>query len=86
MEVNLDAYMLKKRENKALKEEQLANILLPKIKFSKELKSVMDNVYLQTFNVKNMGTIYEKSVQNGNFILKNFVTDKTGIKKKLYRL
>ena len=46
----------------------------------------MDNVYLQTFNVKNMGTIYEKSVQNGNFILKNFVTDKMGIKKKLYRL
>ena len=86
MEVNLDAYMLKKRENKALKDEQLANILLPKIKFSKELKSIMDNVYLQTFNVKNMGTIYEKSVQNGNFILKNFVTDKMGIKKKLYRL
>lgn len=86
MEVNLDAYMLKKRENKNLKEEQLANILLPKIKFSKELKCVMDNVYLQTFNIKNMGNIYEKSVQNGNFILKNFVTDKTGIKKKLYRI
>lgn len=86
MEVSLDAYMLKLKRGKELKDETLANLLLPKISFSNELKNIIDIVFKNTFQIKNMGNIYEESVKNGNFLLKYFVTDKTGMKKTLYAL
>ena len=85
-EVSIDAYIYKKKENKNLKSAKLAHTLLPKIKLSKELKELLDEVFDTTFQFQNIGQIYEESFRTGNFILNFFVTDKTGIKKTLYHI
>ena len=86
MEVNLDAYMYKEKTKKDLYKEKLANTLLPKEKFSNTLIHTMDEVFKKTFQKENIGAIYEQSVQIGNFLLKYGVTDRTGLKKQLYKL
>jgi len=86
MEVNLDAYMYKKVTLEDLYKQKLADELLPKLQFSKKLIHVMNHVFENTFEKKNMGTIYEESVKTGNFLLKYGVTDRTGLKKALYTI
>lgn len=86
IEVSIDAiYYEEKRHNKLYK-TSLANTLLPKTKFSKELINVLNKTFEQTFQQKNIGKIFEKSTMDGHFILKYFVTDHTGIKKQAYKL
>ena len=86
METMIDAILYKEKTGNDLKNAKLANILLPKIKFSNELKNCLNNVFFKTFKINNIGPIYEKSYKTGNFILKYFVTDKTGIKKQIYKI
>ncbi len=86
MEVNLDAYMYKKKEKKDLYKQNIADKLLPKIDFSKYLINLLNIVFQKTFQKENIGKIYEESVKTGNFLLKYGVTDRTGIKKQLYKL
>ena len=86
MEVNIDAYMYQKYTGKELKSAKLADILLPKTKFSKQVKNTIDYTFLNTFQTTNMGNIYEKSTSTGNFLVKYFVTDTLGIKKQLYKI
>ena len=84
LEVNMDAYMLKKLRGKELKKEKLADTLLPIIHFNSYLKQGIDYTFESTFNTKNMGKIYEKSYHTGHTIIKYFVTDHLGIKKQIY--
>ena len=86
MEVMIDAIMYEKKEHLPLYKQSLSNTLLPKVKFSNNLKKALDYTFNQTFNIDNMGIKYEKAYKTGNLILKYFVTDKTGIKKQLYKL
>ncbi len=86
MEVMIDAIMYEEKEHKPLYKESLSNVLLPKIKFTNNLKDTINYTFNKTFNLNNMGIKYEKATKTGNFILKYFVTDKTGIKKKIYKL
>ena len=86
MEVNLDAYMLWKKEKKILRKENMADSLLPKIKFSESLYQLINYVFSKTFAVDFMGEKYHSSVNTGNFLIKYFVTDKTGLKKQLYKI
>jgi len=86
MEVNIDAYLYKKKTHKDLYKEKLANTLLPKITFSKELIHTMNEVFKNTFQKENIGNIYKESSRTGNFLLKYGVTDRTGMKKRLYKL
>lgn len=84
MEVNIDAIYYKEKTNQNLYKESLANILLPKQKFSQELKNILDQTYKETFHMNNIGKIYEKSVNQGHTIIKYFVTDHYGMKKLAY--
>lgn len=86
MEVNLDAYMLLHVKGKELKQELLSDVLLPKINFSNDLKAALNFTFVNTFQVQNMGIIYEDSIKTGHFLLKYFVTDRNGFKKELYKL
>jgi len=86
MEVNIDAYLYKRKTKKDLYKENLADTLLPKIFFSKELINLINEVFKKTFQQENIGNIYEESVKTGNFLIKYGVTDRTGLKKKLYAL
>ncbi len=86
MEVMIDAIMYEEKEHKPLYKESLSDTLLPKVKFSNNLKKALDFTFNKTFKIKKMGIKYEKAYKTGNFILKYFVTDKTGIKKKIYKI
>jgi len=86
MEVNLDAYLYKQKTKKDLYKESLANILLPKVTFSKELIHMINIVFYKTFQKEKIGEIYKESAKTGNFLLKVGVTDKKGLKKRLYKI
>ena len=86
MEVMIDAIIYQKKENSPLLKAKLSDTLLPLTKFSQELISCLNYVYKKTYNVDNMGKIYQKSYQTGHYLLKFFVTDRTGLKKKLYQI
>lgn len=86
IEVNIDAIYWKEKQHKDLYKESLGNVLLPKVKFSKELKDIITLTFERTFNQKNMGNIYEKSTHQGHYIIKYFVTDHFGIKKMCYKI
>ena len=86
MEVMIDAIMYEKKEKKPLYKEKLSNILLPKVTFSNELNNILNYTFNKTFNINNMGPKYEQSAKTGHLILKYFVTDRTGIKKQIYKL
>ena len=86
MEVMIDAILYKEKEHKPLYKESLSNTLLPKVTFSNNLKKTIDYTFNETFKVNKISKKYEKAYKTGNFILKYFVTDKTGIKKKIYKI
>ena len=86
MEVEIDAYMLKLKENKDLRHESMTNRLFPKVNVDKILLECMDKVFEDTFNATGMGRKYFRSVKTGRFIMRFFVTDHFGIKKLLYRI
>lgn len=86
IEVSIDAILWQEKTDKPLYKESLSNFLLPKIKFTKKLKDLITLTYQQTFKQENMGTIYEKSTNQGHYILKYFVTDHTGAKKRMYKI
>lgn len=86
IETTIDAYIYKSKENKELKNAKLANKLLPRVCFDNTLKDALTYTFLTTFSKANMGSIYEQSLHTGNFLLKYFVTDRTGIKKIIYTL
>ena len=86
MEVTIDAYIYETKTSQSLKKARLANKLLPKVRFSPELKNSIDFTYEQTFNQKKASIILEKAIKTGNFLLKYGVTDRTGLKTALYSL
>lgn len=86
METMIDAIIYEKKTNKKLSKASLENKLLPKIVFSNELIETMNYVFEKTFGYKNIGKIYNKSIYQGNFILKYLVKDRTGIKKYFYKI
>lgn len=86
METMIDAIIYEKKTSKKLSKASLENKLLPKIVFSNELIETMNYVFEKTFGYKNIGKIYNKSIYQGNFILKYLVKDRTGIKKYFYKI
>ena len=85
MEVEIDVYIYETKHHKAFYKQKLANDLLPKVKFNQGLNETIKHTYQKTFNQENMDKIYLSSVKTGNHILKYFVTDRTGIKKSIYK-
>ena len=59
---------------------------IPKLKFTNNLKTTIDYVFLNTYNEKNISKIMNKSHNIGYFIYRLFITDIHGIKSKLYKL
>ncbi len=86
IEVSIDAIYWQEKNNRPLYKESLTNLLLPNINFSKDLMNLIGLTYNKTFQMENMGKIYETCVKQGNMIIKFFVTDHFGIKKILYKI
>lgn len=86
IEVTIDAIYWQEKKKRPLYKESLSNLLLPHIKFSKDLINLIGLTYEKTFQKKDMGKIYETSLKQGHYIIKFFVTDHYGIKKTLYKI
>lgn len=86
IEVSIDAIYWQEKKKRPLYKDNLSNLLLPKLDFTKDLINLIGLTYKKTFQKEDMGKIYESSVKQGHFILKYFVTDHFGIKKCLYKV
>lgn len=86
METNIDAILLLRKKNIVIQNASLEDQLLPHIDFTPHLIAELNQVFLKTFAIPNIGKIYNKSTKTGYFILKHFVKDKTGIKKIIYHI
>jgi len=61
-------------------------ILIPKLKFSKELIDTIDYVFYKTHNENNIGKVFNRSHNNGYYIYRYFIHDKYGIKSFIYKI
>lgn len=85
-ERDLDAYNYEIDTNKEFKKYKIYNDLFKHTIFSNELKNAIDYTYENTFKVKNMGTIYNNSFNQGNLIYTLLVFDPYGIKQFFYKI
>lgn len=53
--------------------------------FSKELNNTINYAFFNTFDIKNMGSIYYKSLKQMNMFIRLFRKDRYGIKKYFYK-
>lgn len=86
IEAHINAILYENREKKPFVKARLADIVLPKVTFSKELERAIDYTFQNTYNIENMGLIYLNSYHQGNFFVKHFAKDSTGLKKQCYKI
>lgn len=86
IEFNIDAYYYELNHQKPFYQYDLPNHLLrPKI-FNHRLKMVLNKIYETTFNVKEIGNIYNQSYNETHYLFRLVRVDKYGIKKFFYQL
>ena len=61
-------------------------IMLPKIKFTKDLSSLVTYAFKEAYNEDNIGKIMAGSIRNGYYIHRYFVLDNKGIKRHFYKI
>lgn len=83
-EFNLDAYIYEIKNKKNYKNINIKKELYPKIRFSKNLKICIDTIFLQTYEVNNMGKKFEKSYNTSKFFYFLLFLDRKGYKKKIF--
>lgn len=54
-------------------------------KFSKELNNTINYAFFNTYNIKNMSSIYSKSLKQMNIFIRLFRRDRFGIKRVIYK-
>lgn len=86
MEMQIDAYLYEKRNKMKFKNFQIHKKLITREKFSKDLLDLLNSTYQQTFNFKNGGYKYQKGRNIMYYSYKILIEDKTGIKKKIYKI
>ena len=85
MEMQIDAFLYEERNNKPFKNFKIHQDLIPTGKFDKSLLNTLNNVYKQTFNLKNGGKKYQNSCHKMYLAYKYLIEDKTGFKKLIYK-
>lgn len=86
METFLDNDMVRRRENINPYKFRISDFCFDTRIFSKELASTIDYSFDKTFGLKNMGSIYYKSLRQMRWSLNTFRRDPYGNKKFLYKL
>lgn len=84
MELLIDLYMLEKREQINPRRVRIAPLLFPKMKFSVQLRNLLDRVYEDTYGKRNMGKTYLKCLNQMKRNYQYFRYDPMGYKLKLY--
>ena len=86
MEMEIDAYLYEQKYHKPYRNFAIHKHLITKEKWDKELIPLLNEVYEMTYPIKNGGNKYKKGCKNMYYSYKFLITDKTGIKKKVYKL
>jgi len=66
--------------------KNIFKILIPKLKFCKELNSLINYTFEKTHNKKNIGKIFNRSHNNGYYLYRYFIYDRFGIKTCIYKI
>ena len=80
IEYMLDNWIRNDKSNKIYK------TIIPTIKFDKDYISFINYIYKSTYNLDNMGKVWNRSHNNGYILYRYFINDKYGIKSFLYRI
>jgi hypothetical protein len=86
MESNIDAFFYINRFHKSYHKVNVTKEFIPKIKFSNNLKLIVDKTFLDTFNEEDIAKCYFKSYKNSRILYTLFINDKYGIKKWIYKI
>lgn len=86
IESNIDAFFYINRFKKSYNKVNITKEFIPKIKFSDNLKLIIDKTFLETFNEKNISKYYFKSYNISRVLYKVFINDRHGLKKILYKI
>ena len=84
MEMQIDAYLYKKREQKEFKDFKI-HTLISNEKWDKLLLKALNQNYEEVFSIKKGGKKYKKSTLLIRKGFKYIIEDKKGIKKRLYK-
>ena len=85
IEKQLDAYYYKKYFNKDYKYCNINKEIIKNPIFSNELTNLITASYKETYNIDNIGNIYQKCIKDAKIIMSLRSNDRFGIKKGLYR-
>lgn len=86
MEMHIDAYLFEQQNHLPYKYFKIHKYLITKEKFDKNLMNLLNEIYQETFLVKNGGKKYQKGCKIMYYSYKFLIVDKTGIKKFFYHL
>ncbi|MGN1371608.1 MAG: zinc dependent phospholipase C family protein [Candidatus Coprovivens sp.] len=84
IEKDLDAIYYEKYTNKKLNQCNVSKEIISNPILSQELINTINSVYEKTYNKKNIGLYYKKSIKHAKIIYNIFINDYLGIKKLIY--
>lgn len=86
MESNIDAFFYINKYKRSYHKVNVTKEFIPKIKFSNNLKLIMDKTFLETFNEKNIANCYFSSYKSSRFLYRLFINDRYGFKKFVFKI
>jgi len=86
LEYMIDSIMYQNRNNKDIYKTKLAKKVFPKIRFSEELKGILNYTYENVFKVNNYSKTIYKGVRNYKLCLKFIMCSRFGVKKFFYKI
>lgn len=84
-EIKIDAYYYNKETGKDYKKFKIYKDFIPKLNYSKQLKDTINYTFKETYNIDNMGNIFNKSYNQSKIIYRVLMYDPTGIKTFAYK-
>lgn len=85
-EIMIDSIYYYKDHNDKYYKFKTAKELIPVIKFPEGLKNTISHTFKETFDVDNIGDIFNKSYNQSHYVYKFLMYDRTSIKKTLYKI
>lgn len=85
-EIRIDAHYYEKVTNKQFKRFKIHKNFIKKVNFSKQLINTINFAFKETFQVDNMGYIFNKSYNQSKFVYQLLMYDPIGFKKLIYKI
>jgi len=86
MEMQIDAYLYNKKTHNNYNKYNIHKDLITKQKFSNELLNILNKTYKDSLGIDMGGNKYQKGCKLMYYSYKFLIVDKTGLKKKIYKL